>query len=82
MEPGIPFLARQLRTAREAATCDEERIRLQAAVDAEEQRDLLPDPYAWAPDRDLEPVYDATTGEKLALALPAAKPAIPRQDAS
>jgi polysaccharide deacetylase 2 family uncharacterized protein YibQ len=33
--------------------------------------------FAWAPDRDLEPVYDAATGEKVTLVLPTSKPAIP-----
>jgi polysaccharide deacetylase 2 family uncharacterized protein YibQ len=32
--------------------------------------------FAWAPDRELEPVYDATSGEKVSLALPAHKPAV------
>ncbi len=33
--------------------------------------------FAWAPERELEPVYDATTGEQIALVLPAHKPEPP-----
>ncbi|MCD6074117.1 MAG: uncharacterized protein K0Q70_1000, partial [Rhodospirillales bacterium] len=33
--------------------------------------------FAWAPDRELEPVYDATSGEKVTLVAPSHKPAVP-----